>query len=388
MKSLAAILGSVFGAGILLTCLSVPTGDMAGSLPEIECLFTLMNNYTSEAGCQTGVVGQFDDVYLSSPYARSITWRQAFRAKTARVDRRPPVHRPLNHQRYPGRGEPMTIGVGVLCCSSEHLVAGERPDTIAMMADTMGSTEEDSTNELRKLHVIPEEKVYSVCAGNVETASQIVGATVERIPQLARRTHGALWFLLNTVVNGHRAERFRWDVAGPRYELSPGKIAPEDHANIIQEFQNYDVGAELMFGTFDENGMALMYYVGRLHGTSALVHPILTPGYQAVGAGYHNAMMWMNYRGQRLNFSMRRSVLHAYEAVKMAGSTPTVNDNIDVVVATARETFALPYDSPPTSNSPLALEDLEKMAKRFGPRRTDSLGFQESKASKAVMSQT
>jgi hypothetical protein len=42
----------------------------------------------------------------------------------------------------------MTIGIGVLCCSKDDLRTGERPDTIVMMADTMGSTAEDSTDEL------------------------------------------------------------------------------------------------------------------------------------------------------------------------------------------------------------------------------------------------
>jgi hypothetical protein len=261
----------------------------------------------------------------------------------------------------------------VLCCSNENLQAGERPDTIAMMADTMGSTDEDSTDELRKMHFEPEHKVYSVSAGKIETASQIVASVIERLPRLPSRTHGSIWFLLNEVVNGHRAARFRWDVLAPRYELVPGRTLAEDHHDIVGEFQQYNTGAELIFGTFDDKGMALLYYIGKYDGISGLVHPILFPGYQAIGIGYYNATMWLNHRGQRLNFSLKRSALHAYESAKMAGATPTVNDRIDVLIATAKESFMLPHDLPPPPGSPVTLKELETMAKKYGPRKTDSL---------------
>jgi hypothetical protein len=205
---------------------------------------------------------------------------------------------------------------------------------------------------------------------------------------LPERSHGSIWFLLNEVVNGHRAKRFRWDVAAPRYELIPGVVRPNEWPDVIREFQQYDSGADSILGTFDDNGMAWMYYLGRVNDSAALVHPIAFPGYYAVGAGYYNASMWLNYRGQRMNFNIRRSALHAYEAAKMGAATPTVNEKIDVVIATATNEYRLPHDLPPTQNAPFTLKDLKKMARTFGPRKTDSLGSQGGSATSAATYQT
>src|SRR5271163_292063 len=81
------------------------------------------------------------------------------------VLRRTADPRPLKHMRYAERS--MTIGIGVLGCSSPGLIGGERPDSIVMIADTMGSTELDSTDELRKIHSVSEAKFCAVCAGNM-----------------------------------------------------------------------------------------------------------------------------------------------------------------------------------------------------------------------------
>jgi hypothetical protein len=56
------------------------------------------------------------------------------------------------YARYPcllDKGASVTIGIGVLGCSKEPLETGKRPDTIIMVADTMGSTPEDSTDGKR-----------------------------------------------------------------------------------------------------------------------------------------------------------------------------------------------------------------------------------------------
>jgi hypothetical protein len=61
----------------------------------------------------------------------------------------------------------VTIGLGVLCSSGPDLAEGTRPDTIIMASDTLGSTDHDSTAELRKTFIVPEAKLYAVCAGKV-----------------------------------------------------------------------------------------------------------------------------------------------------------------------------------------------------------------------------
>lgn len=282
---------------------------------------------------------------------------------------------PVKHKRYPRVEEPIvTIGIGVLCCTAIPVPgSGKFPDTLIMVADTMGSNDYDSTDELRKIFTIPDVKLYAVSSGKMETAGEIVAAVAERLPLLPARTHGTVWKLLNEVVNGHRAERFRFDVIAPRYEMLPGKVQVQDHANVIREYQEYNVGVDLIFGTFDDNGKALLFEAGKAEESAALVRPVAFPGYYAVGSGSWLALSWLNYRGQRLGFTTRRSALHAYEAARMASATPTVNDKADVVIATASSVFILPHDQPPTPNSPLTLQDLKKLAGRYGPRGTKAL---------------
>jgi hypothetical protein len=280
----------------------------------------------------------------------------------------------------------MTIGIGVLCCSSPDLPPGQRPDSIVMISDTMGSHDTDSTDELRKMYLVPEARVCAVCAGNVETGGEIVSSMVERLPDVKSRTHGKIWLTLNEVVNGHRSERFLYDVVAPKYQVVPGKVSEKDHGDILRDFQEYDSGAVLLFGTFDSQGTALLYFIGRYSNSPALVHHVMFPGYQSIGAGDYNANMWLNHRGQRLNFSVMRSLLHAYEACGMAASAPSVNERTDIVIASAKNWFELPYDSDPTPGSPATLKQLKKLAKKYGPQNTSQLGFRTNQRAKATSS--
>jgi hypothetical protein len=88
----------------------------------------------------------------------------------------------------------VTIGIGVLCSSNPrpHLI---RPDGIILMADTMGSTETDSTPELHKLYV--EDDVYAVCAGKVELASEVISIFKQELKGLTSRTYGQIYEALN-----------------------------------------------------------------------------------------------------------------------------------------------------------------------------------------------
>lgn len=61
----------------------------------------------------------------------------------------------------------MTIGIGVLC-STKPRPHVPRPDAIVMIADTMGSTETDSTDDLHKMYVGDDVHLYAVCAGRME----------------------------------------------------------------------------------------------------------------------------------------------------------------------------------------------------------------------------
>ncbi|HKW96177.1 MAG TPA: hypothetical protein VJN43_00515 [Bryobacteraceae bacterium] len=280
----------------------------------------------------------------------------------------------------------MTIGIGVLC-STQPRPHSPRPDAIAMFSDTMGSTDTDSTDEVHKMYCYPSERLYAVCAGKMEIAGEIFGVIQETLRGLAGpRNHGTIWRSMNRVVHGHRSEHFAFDVVNPRYAMQPGGIPQYSSADIIREWQDYDVRAELLIGTFDDDGKALLYFVGRYYENSALVHAVAFPGYQAIGTGAVNADGWLNYRHQKLSLNIRQSALHAYEARMMASRAPTVNDTIEMVVATADTGFMLSADNPYPLGCPVSLPELESLSKEYGPRNTKDLGFPKVQASKATSS--
>jgi hypothetical protein len=134
-----------------------------------------------------------------------------------------------------------------------------------------------------------------------------IAENISAVPGI--RNHGAIWNTLGRVVNGHRSERFMFDVAAPRYMFTPQHVPQEAMGSFLTEWQGYYVGADLLIGTFDYRGMALLYYIGRQENTSGLVHLVQLPGYCAIGAGFYNATMWLNYRGQNLGMNIKRSAL-------------------------------------------------------------------------------
>src|SRR5579859_1084146 len=84
---------------------------------------------------------------------------------------------------------PMTIGIGVLC-STKPKPHAPRPDALVIVADTMGSTETDSIEELHKLYFDDAARVHITCAGHVEMASELVPMFIHNIKELSRRSHG------------------------------------------------------------------------------------------------------------------------------------------------------------------------------------------------------
>jgi hypothetical protein len=102
------------------------------------------------------------------------------------------------------------------------------------------------------------------------------------------------------------------------------------------------------------------------------------PGCVAIGAGFYNATMWLNYRGQKLGMNIRQSSLHLYEATRMASSAPSVNDHLDALVATKDWACEFSTRKDADEGSPVSLKELRALAKRFGPRKTAALATKVS----------
>lgn len=273
----------------------------------------------------------------------------------------------------------MTIGIGVLC-STHNLIDDEtrpRPTRSFYWPITMGSTETDSTGELHKINFDRKNELFAVSANDMGCAGelfQVIADFVSQIPT-EEKSHGRLWNAISHAVNGYRSEKFNWDVMAPRYAYVPGLVPAPEHENLMREWREYNIGADMLLAAFASNGMALMYYIGLVEGASGLVHLWQFPGWCAVGAGSKNATMWLNYRAQHLGRNIRQSAVHAFEAGSMAASAPSVNERAELLIAVKGKCCEI--SSRRTSDdSPISLKELQALAKRFAPRKTDSIGFQ------------
>jgi hypothetical protein len=269
----------------------------------------------------------------------------------------------------------MTIGIGVLCSTEGS--TGKKSDALALISDTMGSTETDSTI-LGKMFIEAERNLYAVCAGNAVTAAEIFHTISSALGTLTVRHHGSIWRTLSESVNGVRSEKFLWDVIHTQHIVGNsivGRLVADDPANILASWRTYDVGAQLLVGTFDDEGQALLYYLGAYEGRAGLVHLEAFPGHCCIGAGFTNASAWLNHRGQRLDFGVKRSLYHAFEASRMAASAPSVNEDVEILIATKD---AHGYFSPRRSEPgpfDISIPELEKMYRKHGPQSTERIAF-------------
>jgi hypothetical protein len=246
-----------------------------------------------------------------------------------------------------------------------------------MISDTMGSTETDSTGDLHKMQFDPEHQIYAVCANRVELAAEMLPLIREEFSKMeGPRSHGNIWMALNLAVWHHRSDHFKWDILNTQFSFSGIGLIPErEQERMIEVWRNYEVPAQLLIGTFDDQGLALLYFLGRLEGLDGLVHLMEFPGYFAIGVGSYNANFWLNYRRQVLGMNVEQSALHAYEASRMASTAPTVNRDIEVLMATAKGGFHFSREVPNPKGSPVSLPWLVSMAKKYGPRNTGPVGF-------------
>jgi hypothetical protein len=269
----------------------------------------------------------------------------------------------------------MTIGIGVLC-STQPKPYSPRPDAIVMVADTMGSTDTDSTNDLHKMLLDTSLGVYATCAGHIERCADLWPIIQHEISAISVKNHGALWTALSKAVYSHRAQYFYGDVVARKYMLSPGQLDAAAHDQVLLELANYDVGIEMIVGAFADNGQALLYRVGNPYeANKSFVSLFEFPGHCSIGSGAYNATMWLNYRGQVLGMNITQSAYHAYEAKKMASSAPTVNENVEILVATKSGGYHLTAADPCISGCAISLKDLDDWWCKYKPPTTRALGF-------------
>jgi hypothetical protein len=238
----------------------------------------------------------------------------------------------------------MTIGIGVLGAENR------KPDHVVLVSDTMGSYEDAySTSELHKGYHFPDVDLYAVAAGSIDRASEFMAALHEGFKRLsADRTYGDAVRMAIQCFHGYKLSRFSMEI-GPRlmftYDQWFQVMDPKFRTHILQEWTGFDVGFDLIIGTFALNiGSHGQAFLLGVYGQEGKVEPANFPGVCAIGTGAENATFWLSYRKHKLGCSVRRAAYHAYEAKVMAEKSAHVNERVEMLIAKAGKHFSLRQD--------------------------------------------
>lgn len=274
----------------------------------------------------------------------------------------------------------MTVGIGVLATSPEGRDKKKIPDTVILMADTMGSYEDvDSHARLHKVFMFPKSRMFAAAAGRVDRAGEVLSSIDKfllRIPEQTR-SFGSIMRTVADVCFGYKHEKF---IAHefPKMRLAPKPIAATEmtlalDAKIQKRWDKYDLGCNLVIGAFCDKGACLI----QVDGISLDVENMTIPGIAAIGAGSEAANFWLSRREQTFGNLPLRSAYHAYEAKLMAESSAHVNGHLDIIVASDHDfwfctthTSAHPYKKHPQIN----LENLRELRAKYGPQDTSAIG--------------
>jgi len=82
-----------------------------------------------------------------------------------------------------------------------------------------------------------------------------------------------------------------------------------------------------------------------------------------------------------LGLNPKQSAYHAYEAKIMAAKAPTVNNNLEMVIASADGHYLITEEKPTVDGCPVSLPELKSMFPKYGPQNTNALGHQKIKPS-------
>ncbi len=261
-----------------------------------------------------------------------------------------------------------------------------KPDTVILAADTLGSFgDTHSTPELHKLFVFPEDRFFAVAADNIDGASELVPMMQRNLRALPRREHGGIYDALHHAVRNYYNQRATYEVL-PKFMLTyedwaSGKLDPTLRANVIEEWQHFYFGTQLIVGTFSDTGQALLYFVRgyalkeKPDGSTSVefVNSVSIPGFAVIGTGAANAEFWLGYRRHTLGLSPKRAAYHAYEAKLMAESSAHVNEVTDMVIATKSQCHHLTKQKPTSAD--WSLEEFAELYKSYGPQSTQPLGI-------------
>ncbi|HWD99371.1 MAG TPA: hypothetical protein VG345_10045 [Bryobacteraceae bacterium] len=271
----------------------------------------------------------------------------------------------------------MTIGIGVLA------TAVGKCDSLALASDTMGSIgDTHSTPSISKTFIFPDERLYIVCADQIEKASERGGMIRIQLQRHPQRSHGSIQHALHLAVDDYRRQRCMYEILsnyGLKSENWLGPLDSELRKAVIDDCLGLDMNCEMIIGTFTDEGQAILYYIPNIaveyqqDGTPTLrmVRVQAFPGFYTIGTGAASAHFWLCYRGHRLTYSPKRAAYYAFEAKLMADKSPFVNEKIEMAIATT-DGHVHVKDSAPESGS-WSLAEFRHMYRKYGPQSTEPL---------------
>jgi len=283
----------------------------------------------------------------------------------------------------------MTIGIGVLATEENALNA--KPSHLVLIADTMGSFGDSYSHpRLHKLFAFPETDLYAASANQIDQAATLMPMINANLVQIApeKRSYGDILRGIAQSLFMFKVEKFNLTVL-PRYGMPPASIAPNSsiapsslieslvvapadiQAKLEREWEDFNLGCDLIIGAFDKTGQAVLVYV---YGDESVFHNGTFPGYWAIGSGAENAIFWLSYREHVLGMGLQRAAYHAYEAKLMAEGSPHVNEHLDIIVATKSKYWNITTHKPnEQTDCPVSFEKLREWRDKYGPAKTDAL---------------
>lgn len=276
----------------------------------------------------------------------------------------------------------MTIGIGVLATSERGRQKDIVPDSIVLIADTMGSFGDvDSYGRLHKVITMPEHGLYAAIAGEVDKGAEllpVIATFVEEIPK-EKKSYGKIMAAIAAGCFQYKHEKFVISEF-PKLRLRPelfdplGNIPPDLNLLIQKQWEEFYVGCDLIIGAFDKDGRAYLFQVdGRAHE----VRNVSFPGFGAIGSGADNALFWLSRRQHTLGLPLLRATYHAYEAKIMAEGSAHVNKHLDIILADACEQWVCTTHAKLTKEKEhpeINIKNMRRLFKKYGPRDTNGLG--------------
>jgi len=280
----------------------------------------------------------------------------------------------------------MPIGIGVLGTGAEGRAKNVFPDHAILISDTLGSFGGDVSHpRLHKRFDLPHQNTYVVAAGQIDRAAElvpIIDSELSHFP-LNSRNYGNIQTSVTRACFNYKVERFTHSIL-PRYRMPPEAFDPfkatrEINEVLQPEWESFGLDCDLLIASFDYKGQAFLLWVDGHDGTA---RPTNFPGFWAIGSGCENALFWLAYRKHNLGVTPVRSVYHAYESKLMSESDPNVNDEIDILVATAQtHWWCTSHNTQGERNMvpEFPLDRFKEMFAKYGPRDTCPLDDEDQR---------